>query len=120
VLAILEAESRVAAVSILFPDPHFKKQHKKRRVVTPELVSSLAAGIRAREGGPVGDETVYVRAKRALRSRRPTEEAGVLSGGKPREVAHVAHGRSQLIAPFFVLASLVGTWRATSRTCSTR
>ncbi|GMI51585.1 hypothetical protein TeGR_g4231 [Tetraparma gracilis] len=60
VLAILEAESRVAAVSILFPDPHFKKQHKKRRVVTPELVSSLAAGIRAREGGPVGDETVYL------------------------------------------------------------
>ena len=25
-----------------FPDPHFKKQHKKRRVVTPELVETLA------------------------------------------------------------------------------
>ncbi|GAX21338.1 tRNA (guanine-N7-)-methyltransferase [Fistulifera solaris] len=29
-------------VSIQFPDPHFKSQHAKRRVVTPALVSTLA------------------------------------------------------------------------------
>lgn len=29
-------------VTIQFPDPHFKKQHTKRRVVTPELVLTLA------------------------------------------------------------------------------
>eukprot|EP00549_Striatella_unipunctata_P001441 CAMPEP_0118696584 /NCGR_PEP_ID=MMETSP0800-20121206/13936_1 /TAXON_ID=210618 ORGANISM="Striatella unipunctata, Strain CCMP2910" /NCGR_SAMPLE_ID=MMETSP0800 /ASSEMBLY_ACC=CAM_ASM_000638 /LENGTH=307 /DNA_ID=CAMNT_0006595729 /DNA_START=29 /DNA_END=952 /DNA_ORIENTATION=+ len=29
-------------VSIQFPDPHFKKNHGKRRVVTPELVDTLA------------------------------------------------------------------------------
>jgi len=32
----------VALVSIQFPDPHFKNSHKKRRVVTPELVQTLA------------------------------------------------------------------------------
>lgn len=32
----------VALVSIQFPDPHFKKSHQKRRVVTPELVNILA------------------------------------------------------------------------------
>jgi tRNA (guanine-N7-)-methyltransferase len=31
----------LALVSIQFPDPHFKKQHQKRRVVTPELVQVL-------------------------------------------------------------------------------
>jgi tRNA (guanine-N7-)-methyltransferase len=29
-------------VSIQFPDPHFKSQHAKRRVVTPNLVMTLA------------------------------------------------------------------------------
>lgn len=29
-------------VSIQFPDPHFKSQHAKRRVVTPNLVTTLA------------------------------------------------------------------------------
>lgn len=37
-------------VSIQFPDPLFKKQHKKRRVVTPDLVQTLAKFI------PVGKE----------------------------------------------------------------
>ncbi len=32
----------IALVSIQFPDPHFKKSHQKRRVVTPELVDILA------------------------------------------------------------------------------
>lgn len=33
---------RLAFVSIQFPDPHFKKAHNKRRVVTDQLVSTLA------------------------------------------------------------------------------
>ena len=32
----------MAFVSIQFPDPHFKVRHSKRRVVTPELVATLA------------------------------------------------------------------------------
>lgn len=35
-------DKRLAFVSIQFPDPHFKKQHAKRRVVTPSLVHTLA------------------------------------------------------------------------------
>lgn len=36
----------VQTVSIQFPDPHFKSQHAKRRVVTPELVTTLAKHMR--------------------------------------------------------------------------
>ncbi|AFY71793.1 tRNA (guanine-N(7)-)-methyltransferase [Thalassoporum mexicanum PCC 7367] len=32
---------KIHQVSILFPDPWFKRRHKKRRVVQPELVTSL-------------------------------------------------------------------------------
>lgn len=32
----------VDCVTIQFPDPHFKKSHAKRRVVTPQLVETLA------------------------------------------------------------------------------
>lgn len=37
-----DSNSRLAFVSIQYPDPHFKKAHSKRRVVTPELVTTLA------------------------------------------------------------------------------
>lgn len=37
-----DGNNRLAFVSIQFPDPHFKKAHSKRRVVTPELVATLA------------------------------------------------------------------------------
>ena len=37
-----EKNNRLAFVSIQFPDPHFKKAHAKRRVVTPELVTTLS------------------------------------------------------------------------------
>lgn len=37
---------RPAFVSIQFPDPHFKKAHSKRRVVTPALVTTLAKFMR--------------------------------------------------------------------------
>ncbi len=36
---------RLQRVSIQFPDPWFKKRHQKRRVVQPELVQQLAAGM---------------------------------------------------------------------------
>lgn len=32
---------KLALVSIQYPDPHFKKHHRKRRVVTPELIATL-------------------------------------------------------------------------------
>ena len=32
-------------VLVQFPDPHFKKKHHKRRVVTPELVRAIAAAL---------------------------------------------------------------------------
>jgi len=35
----------ISLVSIQFPDPHFKHQHRKRRVVTPELVLILSKHI---------------------------------------------------------------------------
>lgn len=41
-LSLYTARGRVALVSVQYPDPHFKKQHKKRRVVTPEFVGVLA------------------------------------------------------------------------------
>jgi tRNA G46 methylase TrmB len=33
---------QIQAVTIQFPDPHFKARHKKRRVVNPDLVNCLA------------------------------------------------------------------------------
>jgi tRNA (guanine-N7-)-methyltransferase len=35
------AGGTLALASIQFPDPHFKKSHQKRRVVTPQLISTL-------------------------------------------------------------------------------
>jgi tRNA (guanine-N7-)-methyltransferase len=32
---------KLALVSIQYPDPHFKKHHQKRRVVTPQLMATL-------------------------------------------------------------------------------
>ncbi|MBE9059724.1 tRNA (guanosine(46)-N7)-methyltransferase TrmB [cf. Phormidesmis sp. LEGE 11477] len=43
--------SALQCVSIQFPDPWFKKRHQKRRVVQPELVSTLATLMTA--GGKV-------------------------------------------------------------------
>jgi tRNA (guanine-N7-)-methyltransferase len=41
-LTIAEANGKLQVATIQFPDPHFKARHAKRRVVTPELVLSLA------------------------------------------------------------------------------
>jgi len=41
----------VVTISIQFPDPHFKKAHQKRRVVTQELVQTMAKHMP--EGGTV-------------------------------------------------------------------
>jgi tRNA (guanine-N7-)-methyltransferase len=38
-------EKLLQRVSIQFPDPHFKARHAKRRVVTPELVETLARNL---------------------------------------------------------------------------
>ena len=41
-LTLAEAKDNLKMVTIQFPDPHFKARHAKRRVVTPDLVVSLA------------------------------------------------------------------------------
>lgn len=41
-LTIAEANDKLQVVTIQFPDPHFKARHAKRRVVTSELVLTLA------------------------------------------------------------------------------
>jgi tRNA (guanine-N7-)-methyltransferase len=55
--AIAAANSRVKTVSIQFPDPHFKERHKKRRVVTPHLVSTIVESIKSTQRG---DEVIYL------------------------------------------------------------
>lgn len=47
-------------VSIQFPDPHFKKQHAKRRVVTEELVQTLAAYMPKSSGDDAATVTATV------------------------------------------------------------
>eukprot|EP00934_Nitzschia_sp_Nitz4_P004875 Nitzschia sp. Nitz4//scaffold61_size107673//79038//79694//NITZ4_004248-RA/size107673-processed-gene-0.195-mRNA-1//-1//CDS//3329555749//4865//frame0 len=41
-LSTANAKHKLQLVTIQFPDPHFKAKHAKRRVVTPELVHTLA------------------------------------------------------------------------------
>jgi len=41
-LTTADAKGVLKMCSIQFPDPHFKARHAKRRVVTPELVTTLA------------------------------------------------------------------------------
>jgi tRNA (guanine-N7-)-methyltransferase len=41
-LTLYDAQDRLQMTTIQYPDPHFKAQHAKRRVVTPELVTALA------------------------------------------------------------------------------
>lgn len=66
-------DNRLAFVSIQFPDPHFKKAHSKRRVVTDELVRTLAKFMKP------GD-TVFLQSdiKEALEAMRErfVEDAG--------------------------------------------
>jgi len=40
---VLETKASIKMVSVHHPDPHFKSKHKKRRVVNPEFVTSLAS-----------------------------------------------------------------------------
>jgi tRNA (guanine-N7-)-methyltransferase len=40
--AAAAANAVLQCVTIQFPDPHFKTQHAKRRVVTPQLIDTLA------------------------------------------------------------------------------
>lgn len=59
--------NRPAFVSIQFPDPHFKKAHNKRRVVTPQLVTTLAQFMR--EGDVVFLQSDIKEALEAMRDR---------------------------------------------------
>lgn len=39
---LIKKGTNIDMITFHHPDPHFKKKHKKRRVVTPELVSEIA------------------------------------------------------------------------------
>jgi len=67
--------NRLAFVSIQFPDPHFKKSHSKRRVVTPELVLTLSKFMK--EGDVVFLQSDIQDALEAMRERF-VEDAGLL------------------------------------------
>lgn len=54
-------------VSIQFPDPHFKKSHTKRRVVTPALVTTLAKFMN--QGGVVFLQSDVKEALEAMREK---------------------------------------------------
>lgn len=54
-------------VSIQFPDPHFKKSHTKRRVVTPALVTTLAKFMN--QGGVVFLQSDIKEALEAMREK---------------------------------------------------
>ena len=70
-----DANNRPAFVSIQFPDPHFKKQHTKRRVVTAELVTTL--GKFMKEGDVVFLQSDIKDALEAMREKF-VEEDGTL------------------------------------------
>jgi tRNA (guanine-N7-)-methyltransferase len=45
VLRDINSVSYIEMIAVQFPDPHFKKHHKKRRVITTSFVSSVASGL---------------------------------------------------------------------------
>ncbi|KAL9178715.1 hypothetical protein ACHAXT_003846 [Thalassiosira profunda] len=67
-----EGDNRPAFVSIQFPDPHFKKAHNKRRVVTPALVATLAQFMK--EGDVVFLQSDILDALEAMRERFVEED----------------------------------------------
>ena len=54
---LANAGAPLERICIQFPDPHFKKKHRKRRVCTPELAETVARSICA---SPISTASVYV------------------------------------------------------------
>ena len=52
-----KAGAPLERVAIQFPDPHFKKKHRKRRVCTPELAETISSAVCA---SPISSASVYV------------------------------------------------------------
>lgn len=67
--------NRPAFVSIQFPDPHFKKAHSKRRVVTPQLVATLAKFMN--EGDAVFLQSDVLDALESMRERFVEDDGSV-------------------------------------------
>lgn len=67
--------NRPAFVSIQFPDPHFKKAHSKRRVVTPQLVTTLAKFMN--EGDAVFLQSDVLDALESMRERFVEDDGSV-------------------------------------------
>ena len=86
---------RPAFVSIQFPDPHFKKKHAKRGVVTPALVGTLAKHMR--EGDAVFLQSDVRAALEAMRDRFVEDEGRAYfdewrDDGEARGAARSAEG----------------------------
>ena len=54
---LANAGAPLERIAIQFPDPHFKKKHRKRRVCTPELAETISRAICA---SPISTASVYV------------------------------------------------------------
>ena len=54
---LANAGAPLERICIQFPDPHFKKKHRKRRVCTPELAETVSRAICA---SPISTASVYV------------------------------------------------------------
>ena len=67
-----DGDNNLAFVSIQFPDPHFKKAHEKRRVVTAELVRTLAKFMKS--GGAVFLQSDIKDALEAMREKFADED----------------------------------------------
>ena len=52
-----KAGAPLERICIQFPDPHFKKKHRKRRVCTPELAETISSAVCA---SPIDRASVYV------------------------------------------------------------
>ncbi len=53
---LANAGAPLERIAIQFPDPHFKKKHRKRRVCTPELAETISSAVCA---SPI-DSSIYV------------------------------------------------------------
>lgn len=81
----------LTAVSVQFPDPHFKKKHHKRRIVQPQLVDAVVEWLQP--GGTVYLASDVYDVAVAMRNHFEREAGHVL------ELATPPHGESAPVEP---------------------